>query len=833
MADQTGLIPFQDGVIPTIVVNSLGAPYTVPISLFPEFVNDAGQQTFGGAKYVSCFDNGLGEGASGNVTGVNQSLISAWGGITVPSPAADTLYNVRIRLRAALNDATYIDRVVSFRFVTPLSVPVDISRYAEAEEPLIQHVGGQYQFVDAGGGIPAGEIVMQNGRGGIILPNVTLANWSSEAQDFLNERASRLRRTLITIDFAPAGSIESYMQLTYLVTFDDAGQAVFTRYRRRDFSTWGYFSGNTMDFVEAAIDMTTSTASLTFLRGLYAMNPRFDGVWAVGSKGSMIVNPSLVETGGQIDVSAVIDFDAKSHLTQTGLTDKFLLLITQTQTQMLVTELPLRPQGYFDFVGADGVTNYYAATIGSTLPAVSPLFCRWLFYPYIEFPNFTSYYDPAAGFLPGPNPASAQAPQIQNIEIYVDGAGVAAQTYADVVAMHNSMRTVAMPTIGTERHVLDVRGFTTPIPSSASYLRINMEVNDGTNPAYAIDCYYELNGDGQPNSWKLPPALTGAVAPDAPQMEYNPATRTLTLQNPASTAITAAGTLRGDLGEVAVVLNTAGSGVTTLTSTMVDLVLSPLGELLELEFTNASGVFKRRVGTLSRTTDLIQPTSAGAPISVWFTGGSLVLGDISAVDTNAGGFRELTLAGEGPSMVIRDAQSNTVEFLNTQQGGTLGQFMRQTHIDVFYEVSSVLHQLRVYNNFFDSRSASPRTLSIQPRPAWGATGTDYDNFNFSAPRMLFDLAAKTITIEGDGRVWNFRSWRFHNLTNDEAIDFSGPPTQGREYHVGAVLRDALAGQKLLFVAQHRNGAQKAFTVEIRPASGGYVTPEAATLNPNL
>ena len=861
MADITGLVPFSEGgPIPTIVVDSF-ANVLLPFSIFPEWRNDAGVQSFGGVKYVSVFEDGVEEGVTtAAITATTQQLTEEVGGIQLAGTADPAyLYKVRLRLRSELDDVNFVDKTAVFRVVTPLMVPFSISQFAADQQPDVVLSGGSYSFDTSSpsGIFPGGEIRLRDGRGGIVLPNDTSA-WPADAQAYMASQMLRLRETIVTIDFLPGATEDALMRLKYRLKLNATLDAfnISEVYRRQDFSTWGYFTGDSIDFIDATVNMVTNVASIEFLRGLYGIGPRFEAVTVIGHGGSVVVNPALTQVGGTVDVSAAVNFELASHLSSSGLLDKFLLLVCTTDTQIYMREIPLRPKGQWDHVSQDGVTNYWAAQTDGPDPSIPMLFCRVLTDPYIEFPNLAAYFDPTVEFYPAGTNIVGVRPDVGNIRIYAGNAGSPEGsdpnvTYLDEADLFNNMFSIRMPDAGISFYVLDCRRLRrsgvdfTAIPSGTSYLKIVFEVRperdsplaDSPTPFYEVTAYYPMCWDGQPSSWTL-----DDPAPDVPLLEYDRLNRELTVTLiTGSNVLTSATALviRGDVGEFdafsywdspgpeyAVPLAADHTLVVDVSS-----ILSDEAEFVEVEYTVAgvgpgSGRFIRRVSTHGESVMVLGEQA----IEAHFTGGAIFFTDLSVVVAGVNGLKEITIIGDGAPIVIFDAQENTAYFLNMQGHSMFRDVRRSSWIDLRYTTSSGVETMRVFNSLVDYRSGNPRTFTITDKSAWGLGGQDREQANFSAPAMRFNVPSGTLETEADGRTYDFTMWRVTNLNTGRYCSFMHGMQPATQYQLGGVLAGISTVQDLLLAVLHRNGAQKTFTVRVDPqANPPYSTPRSTRL----
>lgn len=844
--DPAGLVPFSESgpLIPTIVLDGLG-PASVPLSYFPDWVNDGGVPAFGGAQVVSIFEDGVTEGTDTlKVASVVDGLIASTGAITLPNPDPSETYRVRLRFRSVVGDPNYVDRVVVFRVATRLMVPFALTEYADDQIPGIEQVGSAFRFTAPVGAFPDGEIRLHDGLGGIVLPSAAGVDWSDSARDFLTTLSQRLRRFPLQVEFASGTGVEGHLRVTYLATYTAAGNVwSFSRLRTQRFSNWGRFNGGQIDFASASVDFSSNTALLTFARGAYSLGPRFSRVVVIGQLGSRTIDPKLVIAGGSIDISSVVDFSARSHLSLNGLQDRHLLLICDTPQTSYYLEIPLRPQGVFDHVAQDGITNYFNAFSGSVLPAQPPLFFRSFLGDFIEVPNLTTYYDPTTALLSGVG--TLPAPQVTQIEVYDEAAVVPSVVYSDPVDLFNQMFTVQLPEHGITVPYLDRRTLRrdgapfTPISPLSAYLRVVMTVDQDGDPAnaYTGEFYYTLNQTGQPTSWKLP--LTVASV-DAPALTFNQDDFSITMVIDPGSAITPEMELHGDLAfdsimdlDVQLAADT-GSGVTipgttTIPRVTLQRVASNLAEFVELVYTVAGvGTFRRRLA-LQAPSNRVIVGSALNSISAFFTGQSIVFRTIGAIDTDSNGERHVALVGDGPPLTLYNVTTGVPYFFNTQGASTLSSRMSQDWIDVVYASGGVEHRMRIYSNFFDARSGRARALAISG-PGWGGAGHDYQLTNFAAPGMRFDLTDGTVEFEPDLRVYDFTQWRLVNLSVNRTMVVHGKPTTGRRYQIGSVLSDAAVGGYLLFQARHRNGTQRCFKVRVGTFDEGFQQPVSLEQN---
>lgn len=847
--DATGLQEFSDGTIPTLVVESLSAPL-IPVSIFPDFRTDAGVQSFGGARYISVFEDGAVEGAStARVTGAFQTMLSSFGGIQLIGTADPAyLYKIRIRLRSELNDVNYVDRVVQFRVVTPLMVPFAIETYDANDIPDIDLDGNGYNFVYASpaGTFPSGEIRLRDGRGGILLPNEG-SYWSPEAAAFMNEQLARQREAIITIDFMPGTNEEAVARVKYRVTANAALNALTTseQYRRQDFSTWGYFSGTDIDFIQASVDMTQSSAEVTFLRGLYAIGPRFETVTVIGSAGQVVINPAAVQTGETIDVSAAINFDRKSHLSATGLLDKFLMLVCTTDSAIYIREIPLRPKGTWDAVAQDGVTNYWTErtsnVVGNNIPL---LYCRVFTWPYLEFPNLTAVYDVLEEFFPtGTNPIGT-LPDITNIRLYAgntDSPDEPNVTYADEADMVANMFSIRMPDVGISKLVIDTRKLRvadtnwTAIPETAPFLRIEADIRWNVSPeeTYSVTAWYCLNPDGQPSAWQIPED----DPVDVPLLAYDRETKalTITLQD-GSMVLSEPGTLlvRTD-AEVIDAGSSPGFGVPVSGDQDIEIDLSASitdqADYIEVDYTlgtSPQASFSRRISTKAENRLVTGVSDIGA----LFLGSAVIFTDVSNVAETAEGFKEVTIVGDGAAQVIPDVEVGVTYFLNLQSNSAFHPRRLNDWIDLRYNGASPTEVCtkRVYNEGFDFRSANPRSMMIADKSAWGLGGQDREFVRFDVPNLRFLVSQERMETAADGRTYNFLQWRLTNLATGAEASFVGAMTAGRSYQLGRVLEGITQRAYVLLSVLHRNGSQIDFICTVDPgANPNFVAPRSTKL----
>lgn len=110
----------------------LDSPANIPVQIMENWKDEFNQKHFGGAKYVSVFEDGLAEDFQGTyIQNEYQTLLEELSDIVVLNVTGDHEYKIVFRFRSELNDTYYTDYTIRFRFrfapdiIEPDEAPAD------------------------------------------------------------------------------------------------------------------------------------------------------------------------------------------------------------------------------------------------------------------------------------------------------------------------------------------------------------------------------------------------------------------------------------------------------------------------------------------------------------------------------------------------------------------------------------------------------------------------------------------------------------------------------------------------------------------------------------
>lgn len=94
-------------------------PVDIPIRIMHTWRDEFDQKHFGGAKYVSIFEDGLAEDVQGlYLQNVNQGDVTTIDNIRILLADSDHEYRIVFRFRSELDDTFYVDKTIRFRILT-------------------------------------------------------------------------------------------------------------------------------------------------------------------------------------------------------------------------------------------------------------------------------------------------------------------------------------------------------------------------------------------------------------------------------------------------------------------------------------------------------------------------------------------------------------------------------------------------------------------------------------------------------------------------------------------------------------------------------------------
>lgn len=218
----------------SIVVNA-DNPLDLPMRLMNNWKDEFDQKHYGGAAYVSIFEEGYTEDTQGSyVVNVYQADITSVTSLRIINVDADHEYRVVLRFRSGLDDVNYVDKLVRFRLLNTESLRSDFGdALALSNFPTPTYDGtdwtwsGMTAFV-ASHGILGAQVVVGEDAIALPLDDVTPfdSNWLSiRALSYGGEVVVRFTR-----DYTESNFALEQTRCTYLV--DNAQTFTKVMFRR-------------------------------------------------------------------------------------------------------------------------------------------------------------------------------------------------------------------------------------------------------------------------------------------------------------------------------------------------------------------------------------------------------------------------------------------------------------------------------------------------------------------------------------------------------------------------------------------------------------------------
>ncbi len=122
-ANESAVIGVGPNVLPVFKVTDTGvsglSPLSIPIRVMDSWRDEFNQKHFGGARYLSVFEEGFAEDAQGDyIVAEYQSAIETVTSINISNIDLDHEYRLIFRFRSELDDGRYVDKLVRFRLTT-------------------------------------------------------------------------------------------------------------------------------------------------------------------------------------------------------------------------------------------------------------------------------------------------------------------------------------------------------------------------------------------------------------------------------------------------------------------------------------------------------------------------------------------------------------------------------------------------------------------------------------------------------------------------------------------------------------------------------------------
>lgn len=550
-------------------------------------------------------------------------------------------------------------------------------------------------------------------------------------------------------------------------------------------------------------------ATLNFVNNLYSTGPRFESLIVAGKLGMIDINPKLTIVGGEIDISSVVDFGNNRFLQRFGQDDQYVMLVGVTDTQVVVRQIPLW----------DRLLTLYAvggqrAIADLDAPPTFLINSRLVTWPFIEFPNFLDFYDPA--------PAAPQPfPNLENIKL-INQAGVTVKTWVDEADLWLTLVSMRLPDAGTSIPVFDVRSLLTAT-DSFYVIEADVKVDATTTLDYTIKQTHPLNVDGEPLMWERPDL---DVIEELPTFVFN-APGVLTITTPV---VWGGGffILQGDVGVGSLVGPQAAN-------TTVDYDMT-------FQLTRVANYV--HVGWTASTSNFVQVTVPVATQKLQLEGSNTINAffDGNTIMFPAGRLNEVAVDGLGNKNVVLEGDVGTIRLANVSEGavyrlGLFGKGSRlfakssTSHVTLHFNGTTDKSAVRVPNTFYEFRELQQPagTLAIKNRGGPSSRGLASSIFRFSMPRLKFLSATNEIEFENDGSLAAYNTARvtiFNPKTFRKRL-INGSLLLGVALQLGDAGRDLAVGDHIVVVAAHFNGqvTMVGYTLTAEFSAALKMTPE--------
>jgi len=528
-----------------------------------------------------------------------------------------------------------------------------------------------------------------------------------------------------------------------------------------------------------------AAAYLEFTHNLYTTGPRFESLIAVGKKGMKSINPKATIVGGKIPITSIVEFGYTKFLQRLGHEDQYVLLCGVTDTQIIVRQVPLWDQliSPYSIGGQRAIADLDA-------PPTFLLNSRLLTWPFIEFPNYLSFYDPA--------PAAIQLyPNLANIKL-IDQSGATVATWTDEADLWGDLVSARFPDAGVSFPCLDVRSL---LSSSDSFYQIEADVivdASGTND-YTATMTYPLNVDGEPLMWERPDLDVVEEMPIFGFSEWGK----LDITTPAVWN-GGAFTLLGDVaGTVGIIPQPAG---TTQTYDMTEL-MTRHSDYVTVSWVNGVNSISLNVPTTVEKTQL----EGSDTIDAFLDGNTIMfpVGSLTEVQASSGQ-KDVVLVGDVGSIPLYNISEGVIYRLGLfGKGSQLFASPNTPYVDIHFDGVTDKSAVRIANTFYSFKEAQQQntTLAIANRGGPSSNGLASAAYAFSMPRMRFDAAMNEIEFEDDGSLYTFNTSKFifWNPVTMAKREINGSILTGTTYQLGVAGRSLSVDDHIVVSAAHVNG----------------------------
>jgi len=531
--------------------------------------------------------------------------------------------------------------------------------------------------------------------------------------------------------------------------------------------------------------LSMAAAELRFVKNLYGVGPRFESAVVAGPNGFLDVPPKMIQIGGTLDISSIVDFTDQRFLRRYGLDEQHVMLIGITDTQIVVRQIPLwdRAVSLYSVGGQQAIADLDA-------PPTYLFNSRVPLWPFLAFPNFLDFFDPAPT-------APHTYPDLENIKL-IDQNGVTQQTWADDVTLWNAMVSMRLPDQGTSIPVLDIRSW---LSSTDSFYILEYDVivdATGTND-YTIRSTFPLNVDGESLMWERPDL---DVIEEMPSFEFNEwGVLSITTPNPWNGS---GFTIIGDVSSQVFLVQGAG---TTQDYDLAGTIMSREADYVLVQWSNGGNTIALHVPTTAVTQQLVGSNQVRA----FFDGNTIMfpIGGLSEVQAS-GGVKNIILKGDVGSIPLYDVAEGVIYRLGLWgKGSRLFANPATPHLDIHFDGTTDRSAVRVANTFYDFREQgrSNGTLALANRGGPSTMGLKGLAYAFSMPRMKFLSETAEIEFENDGSNATYQTAQvmFINGSTGVRQQIIGTLVLGTAYQLGDAGRGLAVGDFIVVSAAHRNG----------------------------
>ena len=339
-------------------------PLDIPVRIMENWKDEFNQKHFGGAKYVSIFEQGLAEDFQGPyITNVYQDDIDTLTSFQVRVADLDHEYSLVFRFRSELNDQYYVDKVVSFRILTADILNRDFTTdVRDTDMPEIVYTGSNYYWsgmtaLVAGFSVLSAEVQVDETVVSLPTDDVTAfpLGWADLwATVYGGEVPIRFQRT------ASGTTIENFVE-----TYKGSGSPVvfsknlFRRYIHSNFAEWS------PEIQFRFIEPDSGSVYLEFINN----QTKYKQVTVFTELGSIAI-PLPVRNGQRHDITSILTMSGASVLNDN------VAILTQTENtfKLLRTGPVPRSPRLRSTDGGDNVTPVFTVAypdVTVTFPATT------------------------------------------------------------------------------------------------------------------------------------------------------------------------------------------------------------------------------------------------------------------------------------------------------------------------------------------------------------------------------------------------------------------------------------------------------------------------------